>query len=387
MEEGTRIVGSKRGSKEGNKMKKKTIVNTTTSNEWDRHWFHSFCIEQEIDRIVDPKTPKDFLLRQRADIVADNVRYLRVYRNRAQIMTPWSFESSFVDSHYLAVLNSLSREDRALCSNITYGDMFSNDVNGYAMYDPTWGRFIYLNESLIFFMKFCNLALLDFNSEVPMNVRFNAVRIALRIMMKSETMDFLMDPRGIVPEDVHDMIHAPIESELQYIAGHEFFHHICNHLNNSNLVQKAFLTIDGNEYTGPIYSVSQKQEFEADIASINRPLYSAEDKIKLVESALLWFTSLEMAEVAQSIISPASSFSVKSHPSAIERYNNVLNNIDVSYDTEKFKRIRERVERYKELITEDLSFNYDMYESYGSAYLDKPNTKWRGKELIDRVDY
>ena len=35
----------------------------------------------------------------------------------------------------------------------------------------------------------------------------------------------------------------------------------------------------------------------------------------------------------------------------------------------------------------ETSFNFDEYEAYGSAYLDKPNTKWRGKELIDRVDY
>lgn len=368
-------------------MKEKTIQIATPSNKWDRHWFHSFCTEQEIDRIVDPKTPKDFLLRQRADIVADNARYIRVYRNRAQIMKPWSFEASFIDSHYLAVLNNLSEDDRGLCANITYGDMFSNDVNGYATFNPQWGRIIYLNESLMFFMKFCNLALLEFRSEVPMEVRFNAIRIALRIMLKSESMDFLMDPRGIVPEDVHNAIHAPIESELQYIAGHEFFHHICNHLNNSNLVQKTFLTVGDKDYTGPIYSVSQKQEFEADIASINRPLYSKEEKVELVESALLWFLSLEMSEVAQDIISPASSFSVKTHPSAIERYNNIVNNIDISYDTDKFKKIRERVERYKELIIEDLSFNYDMYEFYGSVYLDKPNTKWRGKELIDRVDY
>lgn len=368
-------------------MKKQTIIDTTSSNKWDRHWFHSFCTEQEIDRIVNPQTPQDYLLRQRADIVADNVRYLRVYRNRAQIIKPWSFENSFVDSHYLAVLNHLHQEDLEKCSNITYGDMFSNDVNGYAAYNPDWGRFICLNESLIYFMKFCNLALLDFNSEVPMYVRFNAVRIALRIILKSETMDFLMDPRGIVPKDVHDIIHVPIKSELQYIAGHEFFHHVCNHLDNSNVIRKAYFSIDNKEYIGAVYSVSQKQEFEADIASINRPLYSKEEKIELIESALLWFLSLEMSEVAQDFVSPASSFMTKTHPSAIERYNNIVNNIDVPYNIDKFKKIRERVEIFKEAIVEDLSFNFDEYEAYGSAYLDKPNTKWRCKELVDRVDY
>ena len=36
---------------------------------------------------------------------------------------------------------------------------------------------------------------------------------------------------------------------------------------------------------------------------------------------------------------------------------------------------------------DEVGFNIDMYEFYGSLYLDKPNTKWRGRELIDRVDY
>ena len=33
------------------------------------------------------------------------------------------------------------------------------------------------------------------------------------------------------------------------------------------------------------------------------------------------------------------------------------------------------------------SENFEMYEMYGSLYLAAPNTEWRGRELIDRVDY
>ena len=31
--------------------------------------------------------------------------------------------------------------------------------------------------------------------------------------------------------------------------------------------------------------------------------------------------------------------------------------------------------------------NCEMYKFYGSLYLAEPNTEWRGRELIDRVDY
>lgn len=47
----------------------------------------------------------------------------------------------------------------------------------------------------------------------------------------------------------------------------------------------------------------------------------------------------------------------------------------------------ENLKILKDFLSEDLSVNYDNYEVYGSAYLDKPNTKWRGKKLVDRVDY
>ena len=38
-------------------------------------------------------------------------------------------------------------------------------------------------------------------------------------------------------------------------------------------------------------------------------------------------------------------------------------------------------------MKEDVSVNFDLYEMYGSLYLAKPNTEWRGRELIDRIDF
>ena len=86
-------------------------------------------------------------------------------------------------------------------------------------------------------------------------------------------MDFFMDPRGIVPKDVGIVIHAPIKYKLQYIAGHEFAHHLCEHFNDRNICQKKMLSIGETEYLRPIYNTSQKQEFEADIASINLRIF------------------------------------------------------------------------------------------------------------------
>ena len=358
-------------------------------NRWDSIWFSSFCTENEIDRIINPQKPIDFLLRERADIVADNIRYQRVYMNKARRNKRWTFESSFNVYHYNSVLNRLSKDDKFACKNFTYGDMFSNDVNGYAWNDEKWGRFVSLNESLQFYMKFCNLAILEFREHVPNYVRMNALRIAIRVMLKQEAMDFYMDPRGIVPYKIGKEIHRPIKYELQYIAGHEFAHHLCGHLDDKNLTKKMMLKIGDKEYYKPIYNISQLQEMEADIASLVRPEYRDKEYIELLQGALIWFISLELAERAQNIINPALAFDIKTHPSSDERYNYILENVKIpdDFDLKYIEKIKENAKIMDECLEKDLSDNYDIYDFYGSCYLDKPNTEWRGKQLIDRVDY
>lgn len=354
-----------------------------------RSWYISFCSSNEIDRILSPQNANDFLLQERANIVADHVRFLRVYMKKASLYPQWSFEKSFSDAHYIGVLNRLSVEDLEVCKNITYGDVFSDDVNGYARNDPNWGRIICLNESLQFFMKFCNLAILDFREDVPLRIRFNALRIAMRVMMKVEAMDFFLDPRGVVPEEVGKGIHAPIRHELQFIAGHEFAHHICSHLDDKDVCKKAVLTIEDKEYYAPVYNVSQTQEFEADIASLTRPQYSSAELCNLLDGTLLWFTALELVETAQKIMCPASPFAIRTHPSARERFDNILENVKIpkEFDQKRIERIRENIKPLGDLLADDISTNFELYEFYGSIYLDAPNTEWRGRELIDRVDY
>lgn len=357
--------------------------------KWSPVWFHTFCTGEEIERIRNPKNAKDFLLRKRADIVADHIRFERVYMNKALVSEDWSFEKSFIDVHYKAVLKRLSEKDRVICDEITYGDMFSDDVNGYAWKNKDWGRIISLNESLQFFMKFCNLALFELKEDVPPHVRINAMRIAIRVFLKQEAMDFFMDPRGIVPSDIGAEIHMTLPYELQFIAGHEFAHHLCGHLDDRNICERTMLTVGGRSYTEPIYSVKQKEEFEADLESLRRPEYEREEYEHVLEGALIWFLSLQLSETAKNIIAPTSPYAVKTHPSAEARFEYILKNAEIpkDFDMDKIKRLKETANIMCKVLEEDLANNYDLYDMYGSCYLDAPNTKWRGRELKDRVDY
>ena len=361
--------------------------------EIQKHFYHPVCSHDEIERVFNVENARDHLLKLRADTIVDNMRLFRVYRNKALANEKsWSLEESFDNSHYLKFLERLSPDQRSICQSVTYGDIFSNDPNGM-IFNTEYGAITTISNSLRYFLKFSHLAILDFESEVPMNIRFNSLRIALRTMLKTEAMDFLMDPRGIIPSNVASAIHAPIKYQMQFIAGHEFSHYILGHLDNSSTVkQPIFYAISENDidYRPEIvFNNSQKNEFKADIQSILLPDYSDMERAELLHFALLWFGCLELFQAALDTMFPQSPWVYKTHPSARERYENLLTKVPTpkSFELGTWKNFHGIIDMFTKAIQEDISLNFESYEIYGSVYLDKPNTKWRCRELVDRVDY
>jgi hypothetical protein len=361
--------------------------------EIQKMFFHPICNRSEIDRIFNVQSAADHLLKLRAETIVDHMRLFRVYRNKALLNEEtWSLEAAFDDAHYKAVLKELPPPARDLCQKVTYGDIFSNDPNG--MIFPTeHGPITTISESLQFFLKFSHLALLDCDADIPFRVRFNSLRIAMRVMLKTEAMDFFMDPRGILPKEVAAAIHAPIPPQMQFIAGHEFAHFLLGHLSDANLVeQPVFYAIsEGDEAYKPIkvYNTSQKNEFEADLQAIVLPTYSSRKRLELLHAALLWFGCLELYQSVCDVMIPKSPWTYQCHPTARERYEKLLANVPTpkGFLSQHWREFPERLDQMTRLLQEDVSLNVEGYERYGSVYLDEPNTEWRGRRLVDRVDY
>lgn len=364
-------------------------------NEMDiQKWaYRPVCNTSEIDRIFNVSNANDYLLKLRADTIVDHMRLFRVYRNKANSHgVGWSLEQSFDNSHYERFLEKLSPDHKQHCEKVTYGDIFSNDPNGM-IFGTEYGVVTTVSESLKYFLKFCHLAILDFKSKVPMRVRLNSLRIALRTMLKTEAMDFLMDPRGIIPRKISDAINTPIQYQMQFIAGHEFSHFLLGHLDKNDLVEQPIFYAVGNDDADyrpeKIFNSSQKNEFEADLHSFTLPMYSDAEKADLLSGALLWFGCLELYQAASDVMFPRSPWAFKSHPSARERYESLLTRLPTpkSFELAGFASFHELIDELIKFIQDDISLNIEGYENYGSAYLDLPNTKWRGRALIDRVDY
>ena len=355
--------------------------------------FHQVCNKEEIERIFNIQNASDYLLKLRADTIVDNMRLFRVYRNKA-LTDPknWSLEKSFDSKHYDGFLRSISSEKRTTCSRITFGNIFSTDPNGL-IFQTDYGPIITICDSLRFFLKFSHLALLGLHNNVPSHVRLNSLRIAIRVMLKTETLDFLMDPRGIIPADIEKAINAHIPLQLQFIAGHEFAHYICGHLSESKVSTKPIYFAASSKFQdykpSTVYNNSQAQEIEADVHSILLPRLSKRKKRDLLGATLLWFGCLELYEAVCAVLCLTSPWDPQSHPTARDRFKNLLSEFSVQLQMDKsvWDRFQSMIDEYKEVLLKDVAINTEGYEIYGSAYLDEPNTEWRGKELKDRIDY
>lgn len=362
-----------------------------TEIEMQKGFYNPVCTKEEIERIFNVQTPSDFLLKLRADTIVDNMRLFRVYRNKA-IANPenWSLEKSFVTKHYDSFLKNIEQDKLDICKSVNYSNIFSTETNGF-LYNNEFGNIITISDSLQYFFKFMNLGLLEFGRKVPKRIAINSIRIAIRVMLQSEALDFLMDPRGIITRELAIIIHNPIQYQMQFIAGHEFAHLLLGHLDNKKLCSKPLIKslFSGCEDYGSekFYNHSQKNEFEADIKSIEFANYGNIERIKVFEAALLWFASLDLHEAVENYIFPP--MGRPTHPPARDRFENLLQKIPMkkNYNYTKWLKLISLVEELKKLFIEEVGYNIEQYEMYGSVYLDKPNTKWRGKELIDRVDY
>lgn len=365
--------------------------------EIERLWYMGLFSPSEIDHIFNPTNPHDILMKERADIILDNTRLYRLYlhkRNMCEAQNiPWDFQSTFSHSHYDFFINNLPTHEKNLCKSITCGDMYAKKVNAYAYPTKEWGNFICINKGLEFFIYFMCLALfVPCKYSLPKHIIKNSARIAIRTWLGCEALDFEMDPRGKVNDKIMTILQEPLPYILSFIAGHEFSHHLLGHFNDKCLCQQILWSNGTNIFEKKVFNTSQQQEFDADINSLSKPLFSQSQYDSTYNASLLWFLMLDIAEYANYCINPSYFSGYQTHPCAIDRYHNILDNAKPSSNFNKdfFILLEQHNKTLKEFIAQDINENYgELYDEdmYGSVYLDEPNTEWRDKALIDRVDY
>jgi len=360
-----------------------------------RDWFGKICSKSELDRILNVQNAQDYILRMRAETIADNIRIYRVFLHiihyYEQKGWDWALEKYFNAYNYIDVLHHLDKEKEELCSQVAFGSIITNDPNGL-IFETPYGICSTCSTVLKEFSRYSCLALLDLDDNVPMNVRLQAMRIAIRIMLQKESLDFEVDPRGIIPQEILKVINPIYPQQITFIAAHEYSHLINGDLVKGNIVKQAVLKAHFQDQTDYkmmyAYNMSQQHEFNADIGAMTYPQWEPGWYEMLYHSTMLWFAALAVYEAAENTMFPPIGY--QSHPGAKARYENLLENAPRpnNFDGELYyEAIPELVSSWEEIIKQDVMENFDMYEKYGSVYLAAPNTEWRGRELVDRVDF
>lgn len=349
-------------------------------------FYISLCSHEEIERIFNVSSASDHLLKIRADATVDNTRIYRVFRRRvADAGKGWCFNNYFDFAPFENYIEHLAGEDYTEAKELTAGFVFCNKPNGQ-IEKTEFGNIITISESLRYFLYFMNLAILDYGDvDVPQDVRSAAIKIAIRTMLQNEALDFDLDPRGEVSKEVHDNAQYHTDRQLEFVIGHEFAHHFLGHLNDSNLIEGEYLSVQElGEKTHKFFSYAQQDELDADISAIERPVYTPDMKADLINRALFFFVYLHIYQGVKEQIMPSMRVA-KTHPEPIDRFHHMYNHFkgDIELDEDNLKSLLNLSDIYKKYLVEDVALNIESYEFYGSMYL----AQWRGKELIDRVDF
>jgi len=135
-----------------------------------------------------------------------------------------------------------------------------------------------------------------------------------------------------------------------------------------------------------LYTQSQEQEFDADLASINNANYDEYERATVVYQACLFFYSLHLGEIVSSYLFPRLD-RPQTHPNPLDRVKNLRNNINIQESIipdSEFENIEKIVAGVKQYLEKELlPYHTDMFEMYGSIYL----PSYKKEFLQDRIDF
>lgn len=351
------------------------------------YYYHTFCTNEEILRILNPKSCEDLLLKKQADYIADHMRTRRVFYKRKEIYESKSKEWSLYnyyneDKLFSQYFKKLKPHLKLKCKNVPIGYVFMQEPNGRCE-KTEFGNIIYLSESLRYFLFYMNYVLLSFNGVIlDDQTKSDAFFIGLRVMLGVESLDFDLDPRqDTLPSTIIDTNNDLVNSQIMFIIGHEYAHHTLGHLKSANT-----LDVFPNEVNfQKAYNYSQKQEFEADWYAFKNIKSTKEEKTNMLNGAFLFFIYIDIYNTAKDYLFPDDN-KFQTHPKPLDRLWKLRKRIanDIGFSRKELELFIQDAQSYKDfLINEALPYKSELFEFKGSIYL----SKYKTKKLVDRIDF
>lgn len=342
-------------------------------------FFRDFCTKNEILRLRSLRTAHDYLLRVRAEAIADSPRAVRTFRKRRALFEQKGRRWSLMD--YYSAQNRdakryvarLARPHKKRIYKTAYGLAPINEANAIAR-NSLLGDVVIVSENLRYFYYFMNIAMYGQALGLDILDCVDSAVIALRIMRGSESFDFDLDPRGTLPPHLEKQFQMMTARQMEFTFGHEFAHLIEGHLTEQSK------PIDTRVY-------AFECEFAADRQAVLLAGTDKNTRSMLAMGAydvLLYLHFLESTSARGML--PKFSVGV-THPPALERLRSVLDGVDSkvgAYRTiieARIKKIQLIIDFAEKRI--EYSDRPDLLTFYGSMYL--PN--YTRRLLEDRIEF
>ena len=359
----------------------------------DSAFYYPICTYDEIKRIESVSSAEDYLLKIRADNIADHARLARIFLSRREAsITNWSLTSYYDSYDFDEYISRLPKDKAEICSSIVSGYVLSREPQG-ACINTAFGKVVVVSESLRHFLFYMNAHLMGVRNGLTYDDWSTCLFIAIRTMLLTETPDFDMDPRGDLPAKVEHHCNRVVDNQIQFVIGHEYAHALLGHFgplaSTSAISELLYLKQDTSK--DKIFTPRQEQEFDADAGSILHADYSDKECSSIMNDAVLFFLSLDVFYSVSDYINPPFNPS-KTHPDPIDRLwamrNTVLQVRAVDRETlysdkDVFDWIESLNSLKRHLVEEMLPYGIEHFEMYGSNYL----PSFRNKELFDRFDF
>ena len=348
--------------------------------------YYPLCNLDEIELLSNPMDADDYLLKLRADEVNNNIRITRVfYQLRRFHGDRWNFTSYFHSKLFGEYTTLLSPELETVCDHVPAGFINYPDANGCCTKSP-FGNIILISFSLKYFLYYGTIWAIASSLGVDEEDAFASLLIAVRTMLGHEALDFEIDPRAELEENMHQRVQELTDMQLRFIIGHEYAHHYLGHLENGNLVDlNTLMATDQPMGNIKVYNYSQQNEFEADFNAINNLDTPDEIKGAYLEASTTFFCILDIYRCFKDAIDPHVG-NYYTHPTPVDRMWELRRKFPESmgYATEDLTDLIQRNEELKQFLLNDfISIHTDEIEMYGSNYI----KGYKNNKPFDRLDF
>jgi len=356
--------------------------------------YYPFCNIEEIKRIQHMQNAEDYLLKLRADAIANNPRSIRIFLSRYnKNPTDWALSSFYENTAFSRYIQKLPKNQATECRQVPAGFAYLREPNG-ACIKSEFGNLIVISEALEYFLFFMNIFIFSKGWEISHKDSLSAFVIATKTMLRTEPLDFDLDPRASLPKKITRECWAMVRAQINFIIGHEYAHLLLGHL-KGNAIAFDSLAMLGSAISSSTkskyYTPRQSQEFDADVGSILHANYSDAETATNLDAAAIFFIGLDLFYTVDDYINPPIN-QIKTHPDPLDRIWHLRNAVHLarpgsqqySYPTDGLLSVIEAMNIFKKFLIENfLPVQIELLEDFQSVYL----PSFHHQKLYDRFDY